>query len=266
MPTIPFFQIDAFTDRPFAGNPAAVCPMDAFAPDDVLQAIACENNLSETAFVVARDDGDFDLRWFTPAHEVDLCGHATLASGHVVLSRLRPEAKRVGFHTRSGLLLVERAGGDGYLMDMPAQVPVPTEAPAGLAAALGDAPIQVLAARYLVAVFKNAEAVRALKPDFGAMAKLDVYAVCATAPGTGDDADVAFVSRLFAPRAGIDEDPVTGSAHCILAPYWGSRLDRAGMKARQVSARTGELHCALAGDRVLLTGNDVQVIEGTLTW
>lgn len=266
MPRVPLYVIDAFTDRPFGGNPAAVCPVEEFPPDAVLQAIAVENNLSETAFVRRRPDGDYDLRWFTPAHEVDLCGHATLASGHVVLERLEPAAKRARFHTRSGVLTVGRGPDGAWVMDLPAQAPEPCPPPKGLTAALGVDPLETLAARYLVAVLPDAEAVRALTPDFAAMARLDAYAVCATAPGSGADGDVDFVSRLFAPNAGIDEDPVTGSAHCILTPLWAARLGRETLKARQVSRRVGELTCTLRGDRVELVGRAVEVIEGTLRW
>ncbi len=266
MPTVPLFQIDAFTDRPFAGNPAAVCPVEAFPADDVMLAIARENNLSETAFVKARADGAFDLRWFTPAHEVDLCGHATLASGHVVLGRLRPDSVEARFHTRSGELTVRRGEAGALVMDLPAAAPTPCPAPAGLAAALGVKPEATLAGRYLLAVLPDAEAVRAVKPDFAAVARVDAYAVCVTAPGTGADADVHFVSRLFAPRAGIDEDPVTGSAHCLLTPYWGARLGEKTLRARQVSRRVGELTCTWRGDRVELVGHAVEVIEGRLSW
>jgi len=266
MPTLPLYQIDAFTDRPFGGNPAAVCPVETFPPDTVLQAIALENNLSETAFVRPRPDGDFDLRWFTPVHEVDLCGHATLASGHVVLRRLRPDAKQARFHTRSGVLTVDRGEEGALVMNLPAGAPEPCPAPAGLAEALGAKPEATFDGRYLMATLPDAEAVRAVKPDFGALARLDAYAVCITAPGTDADADVDFVSRLFAPKVGIDEDPVTGSAHCMLTPYWARRLDRASLRARQVSARVGELRCTLKGDRVELVGHAVEVLDGTLRW
>lgn len=266
MPTLPLYQIDAFTQRPFAGNPAAVCPVELFPPDTVLQAIASENNLSETAFVRPRPDGDFDLRWFTPAHEVDLCGHATLASGHVVLRRLRPQATATRFHTRSGVLTVARGEDGALVMDLPAGDPTPCAPPTGLSAALGIEAEATLAGRYLMAVLPDAEAVRAVKPDFGAVKRLDAYAVCVTAPGTGIDADVHFVSRLFAPKAGIDEDPVTGSAHCLLTPYWAERLGEKTLRARQVSRRTGELVCTWRDDRVELVGYAVEVIEGKLHW
>lgn len=266
MPMVPIFQVDAFTRQAFGGNPAAVCPVEAFFDDAVLQAIAAENNLSETAFVRARGDGEYDLRWFTPTDEVDLCGHATLAAGWVVLGRLDPTAKQARFHTRSGLLIVERGADGALVMDLPVDVPRPVQAPAGLAAALGAAPSAVLRGRYLLAVFDDAETVRGLAPDMTAVAALDARAVCVTGPGSGADADVAFVSRLFAPRLGIPEDPVTGSAHCLLAPYWGERLDLVAMDARQVSRRGGELHVARVGDRVVITGHAVEVLAGELRW
>ena len=270
MPTeIPLYQVDAFTSHAFRGNPAAVCPLPAGAwlPDEVLQAIAAENNLSETAFLRPRPAGDgFDLRWFTPAVEVELCGHATLASAFVVMNAVQPALTRVAFHTnRAGVLTVVRNPTDGQLvMDFPARPPRPTPSPPGLAEALGATPAAVVQARDWVAVFDDAETVRRLRPDAVKIAALDTYAVCTTAPGTGADADVDFVSRFFAPRAGIAEDPVTGSAHCTLIPYWAGRLGRQTVKARQVSARTGELVGTLRGDRVDMAGHAVLTIKGTL--
>jgi PhzF family phenazine biosynthesis protein len=266
---IPLYQVDAFTSHAFRGNPAAVCPLPAgpWLPDEVLQAIAAENNLSETAYFRPRPENDgFDLRWFTPAIEVDLCGHATLASAFVVMTALRPASTRVAFHTsRSGVLTVTRNAQDGRLvMDFPARPPSPIAVPPGIAEALGATPAAVVQARDLVAVFDDADAVRGLRPDFAKIAALDTYALCATAPGTGADADVDFVSRFFAPRAGIPEDPVTGSAHCTLIPYWAERLGRKTVKARQVSARTGEMVGTVRGDRVDMVGDAVVVIKGTL--
>lgn len=273
MPTeIPLYQVDAFTSRPFRGNPAAVCPLPAGAwlPDETLQAIAAENNLSETAFFRPRagDDG-FDLRWFTPAIEVDLCGHATLASAFVVMTALRPGLTRVAFHTnRSGVLTVVRdpreATNGRLVMDFPSRPPRPVPAVPGVAEALGATPTAIVEARDLVALFDSAEAVRGLRPDFGKIAALDTYALCATAPGSGADGDVDFVSRFFAPRAGIPEDPVTGSAHCTLIPYWANRLGRQTVKGRQVSARSGEIGGTVRGDRVDLAGDAVLVIKGTV--
>ncbi|MDI3287203.1 PhzF family phenazine biosynthesis protein [Polyangium sp. 15x6] len=262
MTEIPLYQIDAFTRRPFAGNPAAVCPLPAWLPDATLQAIAAENNLSETAFIVRKGERH-ELRWFTPSVEVDLCGHATLAAGYVVLELLSPDLPFVSFHTRSGELVVRRA--EGLLsIDLPARPPAPAHVTDALAEALGKRPIAAHAARDIVAVFESAEDVRALRPDMAKIAGLDTFAVGVTAKGTGIDADVDFVSRFFAPAKGVPEDPVTGSLHCTLVPLWASALGRARLRARQVSTRGGELDCTLAGDRVLLAGGAVLVIEGRM--
>jgi len=257
------YQVDAFTSRRFAGNPAAVCPLESWLPDDVMQAIAAENNLSETAFFVPRG-ADFELRWFTPAVEVDLCGHATLATGFVVMTKLEPQRRRAVFHTRSGALTVAR-DGERLTMDFPAQPVQRIEPPAGLAGALGAAPSQVLAhGSHLVALYGAAARVRALAPDFAAIARLDCFGVSVTAAGDGDDADVDFVSRYFAPARGVPEDPVTGSAHCRLTPLWAERLGKSALTARQVGPRGGELACRLDGARVHLTGDAVLVLTGTL--
>jgi len=271
---IPLWQVDAFASRPFTGNPAAVCPLEAWLADDVMQAIAAENNLSETAFFVPRSGGDFDLRWFTPAVEVELCGHATLASAWVVLHEMAPGRERVVFHTKSGPLTVTR-DGDRLRMDLPARPPRPAEASPELAAALGRAPVTTLRARDPLAVFERAEDVRALAPDMAALAALKTgTGVIVTAPGTGADADVDFVSRFFAPAKGIPEDPVTGGAHTTLVPYWAGRLGKPVLRARQVSARGGELACMLeggardgveaGGGRVVLGGRAVVVLRGTM--
>ncbi|MGE0718276.1 MAG: PhzF family phenazine biosynthesis protein [Alphaproteobacteria bacterium] len=255
----PIFQVDAFADRPFAGNPAAVCPLDTWLPDARMQAIAAENNLSETAFFVP-EGGGFLLRWFTPAVEVDLCGHATLASAFVLYTELGWTAPQVRFRTlKAGQISVARDGGR-YALDFPAWKPAAVEAPPALAAALGVQPSTVLAARDYLVVLDDAAAVRDLKPDFVALAALDRFAVCVTAPG--DDCD--FVSRFFAPAKGIDEDPVTGSAHCMLTPYWSERLGRTELTARQVSARGGTLHCAMRGDRVTIAGAAALYMKGEI--
>jgi PhzF family phenazine biosynthesis protein len=261
---LPCFQVDAFTDRPFAGNPAAICPLATWLPDELMQAIAAENALSETAFFVKRADGDFDLRWFTPLVEVDLCGHATLASGFLLLDRLDPGRTEVRFHTRSGPLLVTRAG-DELVMDLPARPPVPAdEAIDKLAAALGRRPVAAMRARDHMAVFERADQVRALRPDMAALAALETFAVVVTAPGGPPDDDVDFVSRFFAPQKGVPEDPVTGSAHSTLVPYWAERLGRTRLRARQVSRRTGDLGCEWQGARVLLSGRAVLVKTGEI--
>jgi PhzF family phenazine biosynthesis protein len=258
---LPFAQIDAFADRPFTGNPAAVMPLDAWFDDALLQAIAEENNLSETAFIVpdASGEADYELRWFTPATEVALCGHATLASGHYVLG-CEQDRDLVRFRTRqSGVLEVARRG-DGYLLALPAYAPE-SQPVSGLLEALGlDSGETLRHPRgYDLVVLEHAEAVLALAPDFKALAALGDTLNIVTA--AGDDTDV--ISRVFAPAAGIDEDPVTGSAHSVLVPYWAKRLGRARFSAFQASRRGGHLECELDGDRVILEGQCVTVIEGS---
>lgn len=255
MTALPFIQVDAFADRPFAGNPAAVMPLEAWLPDETMQAIALENNLSETAFTVpTTGDADYELRWFTPTTEVTLCGHATLASGHVLIA-----GERIRFRTRkAGVLEVERQG-DGYALSLPAWKPEPKPLPI-IVDALGCRPVETLwhPHRYGLIVVETAEEVRALKPDFQAMAKQGDVLTIVTAPGDSSD----IVSRVFAPGAGIDEDPVTGSAHAVMVPYWAERLGRESFTAYQASARGGHLTCRLDGDRVVLGGRCVTVIEG----
>jgi predicted PhzF superfamily epimerase YddE/YHI9 len=256
---IPLYQIDAFADGPFTGNPAAVCPLDDWLPDPVMQAIAAENNLSETAFFV-RDGEAWSLRWFTPTTEVDLCGHATLASAYAIFSFLAPERSRAVFRTlKAGELVVERSG-ELLALDFPARPSAPCEPPPGLAAALGAAPASVLAARDYLAVYDAPGRIAALAPDFAALAKLD-RAVIVTAPGeSGTD----FVSRFFAPTLGVDEDPVTGSAHCTLIPFWARRLGKDRLAARQLSRRGGSLVCESRGERVVIAGHAVLYLSGTI--
>ena len=261
---VPIYQVDAFAARVFAGNPAAVCPLDDWLPDEVLQAIAVENNLSETAFLVKRGNGaEYDLRWFTPAHEVDLCGHATLGSAYVVANHLDGGATEVRFHTRSGLLTVTREA-ELYTLDFPVLAPTRidhdpavTEAVGG---ALGAEPAELWEQMDLMAVFGSEAEVAALAPDMAKVAALETRGVIATAPGDGCD----FVSRFFAPRAGIPEDPVTGSAHCILTPYWATRLGKTRMSARQISARGGELEVEACGARVRISARVPPYMEGRL--
>ena len=258
---LPIYQVDAFTDRLFAGNPAAVVPLETWLPDATLQAIAAENNLAETAFFL-RESPDCALRWFTPAVEVDLCGHATLASAHVIFERFEPRLEKVAFRTlKAGTLTVTRQGEE-LAMDFPARPPRPVAPPSGLAAALGAPPAAVLAARDHVAVYERQADVAALRPDFAALARLDCFAVVATAPGANG---VDFVSRFFAPAQGIPEDPVTGSSHCTLIPYWAARLGRTKLRARQISPRGGDLTCVLAGERVTIGGRCVSYLEGTIS-
>lgn len=260
---LPIYQIDAFTSTVFGGNPAAVVPLDSWLPDATLQGIAAENNLAETAYFVPEGDG-WRLRWFTPTVEVDLCGHATLASAHLIFDRIKPGATHVRFQTRSGLLEVDK-DGDVLALDFPA-MPVTRVQDDGLqkvlTQALGHAPMEMWKARDLMVVLKSDADVIGLKPDLSALAKIDAFAVLVTAPGTGG---VDFVSRFFAPARGVPEDPVTGSAHCELIPYWAKRLGKTRLKARQVSARGGELECEDQGARVRIAGKAVLYLEGTIT-
>lgn len=254
----PIFQVDAFTTRRFSGNPAAVMPMESFPEDALLQAIASENNLAETAFLVA-DAGDYRLRWFTPTTEVPLCGHATLASAAVVMEWLEPGRDRVVFHSTSGPLTVTRAG-TGYVMDFPVRPFESVATPPGLAEALGAVPVEVVANEFnYLAVLASEAAVRALAPDFGAIARLGRGGMIVTAESDGE---YDFVSRYFAPAKGIPEDPVTGAAHTMLAPYWSRRLGKTAFRAFQASRRGGEVLCRLAGDRVELEGPCVFYLKG----
>ena len=259
MTSLRLHQVDAFADRPFTGNPAAVVPLEAWLPDDLLQAIAMENNLSETAFTIPATDGeaDYELRWFTPATEVILCGHATLASGHVLIG----ERDRIRFRTRNAGMLEVARQGDGYALTLPAWKPEPKPLPDVLAA-LGVEGKQSFwhHLRYALVVFEDEDEVRALQPDFRALAGIgDILTIC-TAPGRETD----IVSRVFAAGAGIDEDPVTGSAHAVSVPYWAERLGRECFTAFQASRRGGHLDCRLAGDKVVLGGKCVTVLEGRL--
>ena len=265
MPTLPLYQVDAFADRPFTGNPAAVCPLEGPIPEALMQDIAAENNLSETAFFHAQGDA-FSLRWFTPTTEVDLCGHATLASAFVLMTQLEPARRAVTFRTRSGLLEVRRHE-DEFVLAFPAYPAAPADAAtrAAVATALGREPREVVRARSLFAVLDSAAAVRAFVPDFAALARLDT-SIGITAPGTDETRPVDFVSRYFAPTFGVPEDPVTGSAHCTLAPLWAARLGKQALRARQVSRRGGEISCAVAGDRVHIGGKARLVITGHLSY
>lgn len=257
---LPIYQLDAFTGRLFSGNPAAVVPLEDWPPDATLQAVAAENNLAETAFFVRHGDS-WELRWFTPALEVDLCGHATLASAAVIFRHIEPNRRRLEFRTRKAGTLVVTRHGEELALDFPARPPGPVEAPPALASALGANPVEVLAARDYLCLFENTEDVHNLRPDFAALAKLD-RAVIVTAPGIGE---FDFVSRFFAPGLGIDEDPVTGSAHCTLVPFWADRLGRMHLRAKQVSARGGELTCELQDDRVVFAGRVAWYLEGWIT-
>lgn len=253
------FQVDAFAKHVFEGNPAAVCPLESWLDDGILQAIAEENNLSETAFFVPTAGG-FELRWFTPVTEVDLCGHATLASAHIIFNEMGYTRQSITFKTRSGDLFVARDGGS-LRMNFPACPAVACHVPELLTKGLGRRPIEVLAADNYLAVFENEKVVRAIMPDQTLLAQLDLVGVIITAPGVKVD----FVSRFFAPKFGVPEDPVTGSAHCTLAPYWANKLGKSILSARQVSKRGGNLTCEVNADRVMLSGNAVTFMEAEIS-
>jgi predicted PhzF superfamily epimerase YddE/YHI9 len=255
---IPIYQIDAFTDRLFRGNPAAVCLLEHWLDDRVLQAIAAENNLSETAFLVG-GNGRYALRWLTPEVEVDLCGHATLASAYVVFQEIEPSLREVVFDSRGGELRVSRKD-ELLTLDFPASRGQGCDCPALLVRGLGRKPLEVLRDANYLCVFADEEDIRSLTPDFSALARLDVPGVVVAAPGRTVD----FVSRMFAPRVGIPEDPVTGSAHCLLATYWAARTGKTRFTARQLSRRGGELECELRDGRVLISGRAVKYLQGEI--
>jgi PhzF family phenazine biosynthesis protein len=255
---IPYYHVDAFASRPFSGNPAGVCPLPEWLPDATLQQIAAENRHSETAFFVG-EGGVYDLRWFTPTVEVDLCGHATLAAAHVIFRHLGYAGERIRFRSQSGDLTVSQRG-DLLVLDFPALPARPCPPPPALIEALGTAPLEVRRARDYLALLASEEEVAALRPDVLKLAQLDCLGVIVTAEGREAD----FVSRFFAPAAGIPEDPVTGSAHCTLVPYWAERLGRQRFTARQLSARGGELYCELQGKRVHIGGRAVTYLTGTI--
>ena len=258
---IPIYQIDAFTSQRFRGNPAAVCPLEEWLPDELLQAIAVENNLSETAYFVPDGDG-YQLRWFTPGCEVELCGHATLASAYVLFEELGHRRESIRFRTRHrGWVSVSR-DGDRLTLDFPASPARPVEMDPALSAALGAAPRELLRTRdTCLAVYPDRAAVEAIDPDMAGLLALGSHPyVVVTAPGSDED----FVSRFFAPAAGVPEDPVTGSAHCVLVPYWAERLEKADLFARQISRRGGELRCSLRGERVWISGSAVRYLKGTI--
>lgn len=260
---IDLYQVDAFATELFGGNPAAVCPTETWLSDDVMQALAAENNLSETAFVVPDDSGaaDYGLRWFTPTSEVAMCGHATLASAWVLFNVITPDVDVVTFTTPSGILTVTRGPGDLITMDFPQCTLKPAPHPDDLHRALGGPAMDFCTASngMRLAVLGSVEAVRTLKPNLNAVAKMGDFGLIVTAKGEGD---VDFVSRFFAPQVGIAEDPVTGSAHTVLAPYWAKRLKKETFTARQISKRGGEVLCQLDGDRVKLSGRAVLYMKG----
>lgn len=258
---IPIYQVDAFTSELFSGNPAAVCILDEWLDDDRLQAVAAENNLSETAFLVKGKEG-FEIRWFTPVTEVALCGHATLASAFVIFTLQELPEDIIRFQTlKSGVLTVTR-NGEFFAMDFPSLPPSRQDIPGQLSAALNHAPLEMLGVeRFLLAVMEDESIVRELKPDFDLLKQTERRAIIVTAPGDRCD----FVSRFFAPHLGIPEDPVTGSAHCVLIPYWSKRLGKRNLHARQLSKRGGELFCEDKGERVAIAGKAVLYLEGAVT-
>jgi len=256
---IKIYQIDAFADNTFEGNPAAVCPLHEWISDELLQKIAEENNLSETAFFVAENNG-YSLRWFTPEDEVDLCGHATLAAAHVLFQHLGYVKESILFYTKSGKLEV-RKSGSGYSMSFPASDLEPIDTPKELMEALGVVPTKTLVAFDYIVVLDSESQVKSISPDFVNLQTLDLRGVVVTAPGK----EVDFVSRCFFPKLRVNEDPVTGSAHCELAPYWAKRLNRNKLVAKQLSQRTGMVQCEVIDDRVILLGNAVDYMSGIIT-
>lgn len=258
---IPIYQIDAFTSERFKGNPAAVCLLDGWLPDDLLQNIAQENNLSETAFLVPVGDS-YAIRWFTPTVEVDLCGHATLASAYVILNEVLPDkgaANMVTFTSKSGALTVSQ-DAELLVMDFPATEAAPCDTPQAIVEAFAKEPIETYKSNDYMVVYDDEQVIASLSPDYSILARLECRGIIATSRGECSD----FVSRFFAPRCGINEDPVTGSAHCTLTPYWAKKLQKNRLSARQLSKRGGELVCEFRGDRVMLSGSAVKVLEGRL--
>jgi PhzF family phenazine biosynthesis protein len=255
---LPIYQIDAFANKAFEGNPAAICPLQSWLPDEVMQSIAAENNLSETAFFVPAEHG-YHIRWFTPLAEVDLCGHATLASAYVIFSVLASEENTINFESKSGVLKVEQKN-DLLVMDFPSQPPASCPTPEEIQHAFKSRPVDCLKSEDYIVVFENEDEVAFAQPDFNALSKLDLRGVAITAKSSRYD----FVSRFFAPKYGINEDPVTGSAFTQLAPYWSSKLGLKKLHAKQVSSRGGEVYCEMLGNRVTIAGNAVQYLVGEI--
>ena len=256
---IKLYQVDAFAKRVFEGNPAAICPLEQWPEDRLLQSIAGENYLPETAFFIPTEAG-YHIRWFTPKAEVDLCGHATLAAAFVLYEHLGYKGDTISFQSKSGDLSVSRKGRR-LVMNFPAQPPLDCPAPDALVEGLGRRPLEVLRSDDYLAVYEKEDDIRAISPDFEKLTEIDLRGVIVTARGRSVD----FVSRFFAPKLGIKEDPVTGSAHCELTPYWSPRLGKKSLKARQLSERGGDLHCEMSGDRVLISGTAVSYMEAEIT-
>ncbi len=258
---LPFFQVDAFTDKAFGGNPAAVIPLERWLPDEVMLNIAMENAVAETAFFIPREDG-FAIRWFTPEIEMDLCGHATLAAAHVITRHLNLSPSPVRFQSQSGELAV-RVDGDMLILDFPSRKPEPSDLPGVILESLREEPLETWKARDYMLVFENETVIRSLAPDRVLMDQINLDPGGVIVTARGDQVD--FVSRFFTPQASIFEDPVTGSAHCSLIPYWSEKLGKQSMLALQLSPRVGKLFCQNAGDRVLISGEAVTYLEGTIT-
>ena len=256
---IKLYQVDAFAKRVFEGNPAAICPLEQWPEDRLLQSIAGENNLPETAYFIPTEAG-YHIRWFTPKAEVDLCGHATLAAAFVLYEHLGFKGDTISFQSKSGDLSVSRKGRH-LVMNFPAQPPLECPVPDALVEGLGRRPLEVLRSDDYLAVYEKEDDIRAISPDFEKLTEIDLRGVIVTARGRSVD----FVSRFFAPKLGIKEDPVTGSAHCELTPYWSPRLGKKSLKARQLSERGGDLHCEMSGDRVLISGTAVSYMEAEIT-
>lgn len=254
----PIYQIDAFATRTFQGNPAAVVPLSEWLNDDVMQSIAAENNLSETAFFVARESG-YKIRWFTPNREVKLCGHATLAAAFVLFNELGHPEDTVDFDSLSGKLYVSR-NNEVLTLDFPSQPPIRCETPKIIVSGLGQTPLECLRSEDFLAVFETEEEVASIVPDFNCLRRLELRGVIATAPSLEYD----FVSRFFAPKYGVSEDPVTGSAHTQLAPYWSQKMGKSKLSARQVSARGGNLLCKVVQDRVMISGRAIRYLKGDI--
>lgn len=259
--TIPIYQADAFTDKLFGGNPAAVCPLKEWLSDELMQQIAVENNLSETAYLV-KDNNEYHIRWFTPGTEVKLCGHATLAAAHILFTLLGHSGDTIIFHSKSGPLKVTKLASGKLMLDFPANVPeLITQPPAGIFEGLGITSVPVFKTSFdYMVVLPSQKIIEGLAPDFKKLAQTPCRGVITTAPGDTSD----FVSRCFYPQSGIDEDPVTGSAHTIMVPYWAAQLKKTTLKAIQLSKRRGYLDCELAGDRVLMSGNAVTYLKGEI--
>jgi len=256
---IPLYQVDAFTSTVFGGNPAAICPLEKWLDDEIMQKIGMENNLSETAFFVKNGDV-YEIRWFTPTTEVDLCGHATLASSFIIFNFIEPSLKEITFHTKSRGSLRVFKSEERITLDFPSTPPVPAIIKKEISEGLGKLPMGMFKSRDLMAVYESEEIVMRLEPKFDILKKLDCHAIIVTAPGNNSD----FVSRFFAPSVGINEDPVTGSAHTMLIPYWAERLGKPDLHAIQVSKRRGELFCSNKGERVYISGNAALYMKGEI--